>query len=550
VLTSASFRLARAYWVTSRVLGSYLWLRLQRPIIGRPLYDAKLGDRHRVNARRVERAILSLGGLFVKVGQMISILTNFLPEDFRRELEGLQDSLPPRPVDQIVSRIRLELGRDPSELFASFDATAVASASLAQVHLATLHDGRRVAVKVQHVDIDRIVPLDLRIIKRILAIVQFVTRVRGLESYHSEVSQMIAEELDFTTEAQHIERIASHFAGDAMVRFPDVVRELSTRRVLTTTFVDGTKVSNIGALEAKGIDRAALAQRILTAYCRMIFVDGEYHADPHPGNIIVQDDGGVVFVDFGAVGTLSPAMKEGIPAFLEGVIRRDAQRITAAMGRMGFVARDRDAGDIAQRAIDYFQRRFLDQVTIDSWKLSEVQVDMRTRLEMMTDLRKLDISFRQLTETFQVPKDWVLLERTLLLLLGLCSHLDPSMNPMRTVQPYLEEFVFGRDRDWTALMRTSIKEMAIAAITIPDGVNRLLSRTNRGELEVRIPDVRDAARLVYTAAHQLIYAVLATGAGALAYLAYDRGATTTAYLAGGATGLLLVVLFVSMGRSR
>src|SRR5205814_7504251 len=131
--------------------------------------------------------------------------------------------IPARPLEQIVARIRAEFGKRPEELFAWFDPDAIASASLAQVHEARLHDGRRVAVKVQHADIDEIVTLDLRAIRRILGIAQFFTRIRGLESYHSEISAMILEELDFSQEAAHIERIGSHFIGDPMVAVPAVV---------------------------------------------------------------------------------------------------------------------------------------------------------------------------------------------------------------------------------------------------------------------------------------------------------------------------------------
>ena len=546
------FRLARAYIVTGRVLASYLWLRIWRPLMPATAYERALIARHRANARRVERAILELNGLFVKVGQLISILTNFLPEEFRSGLEGLQDSIPARPLDQITARIRSELGGPPDELFAWFDPVPIASASLAQVHEARMHDGRRVAVKVQHADIDEIVHLDLAIIRRILGVVQFFAGIRGLESYHSEVREMILEELDFTQEAAHIRLISSHLSDDPLVGLPVVVDSLSTGRVLTTEFVDGEKVTDLAALEASGIDRTSLAQRILTAYCRMIFIDGVYHADPHPGNILVRQDGGVVFVDFGAVGTLSPEMKEGIPSFLEGVIRRDPARITASLRRMGFIALGTDTGDVAERVIDYFQRRFLDQLTVESWNLGEVQVDMRSKLETMADLRRLDVSFRELTATFQVPKDWVLLERTLLLLLGLCTHLDPALNPMRTIQPYLEEFVLGRDRDWLALVRTAAKDTALSALTIPDALNRFLARANRGELEVRVTGLEESASLLYAAAHQLAFSVLATGAGIIAFFSHERGDTPIAIGAGIAAAMFLLAvagsLFAARGR--
>jgi len=549
-MANGRLRLVRIYATTVRVLASYLWLRVRRPVMAPERYSALLTAKHRANAGRIRDAIIEAGGLFIKVGQLISILTNFLPPEFRAELEGLQDQLPPRPFGEIAAHVRAELGAPPDELFQEFDRTPIATASLAQVHAATLAGGQRVAVKVQHSDIERIARIDLATIRRLLRIVQWFTGVRGLESYAPEISQMIAEELDFSKEADNIERIARNFGLDPMVRCPTVIHERSSRRVLTTSFVDGTKITAFDALASHGFDRRVLAERIVTAYCRMIFVDGVYHADPHPGNIFVAPDGAIVFVDFGAVGVLAPHMKQGIPAFFEGVIRRDPARITDAIRTMGFVAHDAGRGDVAGRVIGYFQQRFLEQMSSESWSLGSLQVDMRTRLEALADLRKLDVSFRQLTSAFQVPKDWVLLERTLLLLIGLCTELDPSWNPMTVIRPYLEDVVLGQDRDWGELLRGSIKDMARTAITIPDDLQRALGRVNSGDLEVRVPEIADAARVLYAASHQLIYSILGAVAGIVAFQAYDRGRTllAVALTVGGVA--CLAALVVSMVRTK
>ena len=189
-----------------RVLGSYLWLRIARPMMSPARYQARLIERHRRNARRVQRAIVDAGGLFIKVGQLISILSNVLPPEFRGELESLQDRLPPRPYEEVAARIRADFGHPAEELFREIDPVPIATASLAQVHQAWLHDGRKVAVKAQHRDIERIAREDLELIRRLLRIIQFVTGVRGLESYHPEISQMINEELDFAREAQNLRR--------------------------------------------------------------------------------------------------------------------------------------------------------------------------------------------------------------------------------------------------------------------------------------------------------------------------------------------------------
>jgi hypothetical protein len=179
--------------------------------------------------------------------------------------------------------------------------------------------------------------------------------------------------------------------------------------------------------------------------------------------------------------------------------------------------------------IDYFQRTVFEQLTTESWGLGQLQLDMRAKLDTMADLRRLDVSFRKLAATFQVPKNWVLLERTLLLLIGLCIELAPSWNPMTVIRPYLEGVVAGPDRSWSDLIVTAIKEMAKSATVLPEDVRQTLGRANRGELEIRVPEISAAARLIYSGARQLIYAVIGTAAGVLAYQAYDRGQN---YIAG------------------
>ncbi len=546
----ARFRLIRIYGTTTRVLGSYLLLRARRPFVDPARYAELLDAKHRVNARRIRDAIIRAGGLFIKVGQLISVLANVLPADFRSELEGLQDRLPPRPFDEIIARIRAEFGADPEQVFASFEREPLATASLAQVHEARMADGRRVAVKVQHADIDRIAREDLETIRRILAIVQYFTRVRGMESYHPEISQMIGEELDFRREADNVGRIAASFAGNRLVRMPRVVPERSTGTVLTTEFVEGAKVIDFEAIESLGLDRRTVAERVVSAYCRMIFVDGVYHADPHPGNLFVAPDGAIVFVDFGAVGELSEDMRRGVREFFEGVIRRDAAQITGGVRTMGFIARSPGSIDVAQRVIDYFQRTVFSQLTTESWGLGQLQLDMRAKLDQMADLRRLDVSFRQLTATFQVPKNWVLLERTLLLLIGLCIELAPSWNPMAVIRPYLEGVVAGPDRSWSDLIVTAIKEMAKSAAVLPEDVRQTLGRANRGELEIRVPEISAAARLVYAGARQLIYAVIGTAAGVLSYQAYDRGQRYVAVPLFGVAVIFLGLLAWSMLASR
>ncbi|MBN2500300.1 MAG: AarF/ABC1/UbiB kinase family protein [Anaerolineales bacterium] len=518
----AKFRFLRAFGVTFGILISIGCFHLLGKFFGAEWENSRRPVVYGKNAKRLKRLLLSLQGIFIKAGQLISILSNFLPDYFRKELEELQDKIPPRPLSEISGRIRKELGEDPGVLFAEFDQDPIASASLAQVHLARLHDGRQVAVKVQYLDIEANTKADLRTIKGLLSFYGFFLRIKGLGNLHSQFSEMIKEELDFRLEAQHIETIAANFAGNPHVFFPKVIHELSSERVLTTEYIHGVNISDLEELTALNINRQALAERVVTAYCQMIFTDGIYHADPHPGNILVQPDGSIVFLDFGAVAKLSNEMKAGILQFFQGVIKRDHDQISAALQQMGLIALHEDT-DHVEQLIDYIYSRFLKQMTVESWNLSDIHVEMQDKLDMMVDFTKMDISIRELMATFQIPKDLVLLQRTILLLMGLCTHLSPTMNPMKTIQPYLEEFVFGKDRNWIKFIETAVKDLVLSTITIPADVQKYLTKANRGELEVKVKGLTENANLIYALGHQLLYGLFVMFFGGFGYLAHNNG---------------------------
>jgi predicted unusual protein kinase regulating ubiquinone biosynthesis (AarF/ABC1/UbiB family) len=513
------WRFLRAYTTTFIVIASYISLSLRSRVLGRAWREANVGRVHTRNARRVYATILRLQGLFIKVGQLLSIMANFLPDEFRLELEALQDRVPPRPYDEIAGRLESELGSRMDQI-ASLDREPIASASLGQVHAARLASGARVCVKVQHREIDRIVVLDLKTIRRIMQIVQWFVPVQGLESYYFQIKELLTQELDFELEARNIERISKNFATDEMVVFPEPVRELCTKRVLTTTFVEGLKSSDIAGLDALRVDKKDVARRLVRLYCQMIFVDGVYHADPHPGNVLVQRDGKIALVDFGAVAELGPRMKEGITDFLEGVLRRDTDRLVKAMRKMGFISRTTDER-ISEKIIEYFHRRFQEEVRLESFNLKDIRVDPQRGLENLLDLRRMNIGLRELSGAFHIPKDWVLLERTLLLLYGCCALIDPELNPVAIIQPYLSEYVLG-SRDFAQVAVEALRDMAVSAVTLPEDMRRYLAKANHGELEVRVRGVEEGARALYAAARQLIYTAIGLSAGYEAIEAWRR----------------------------
>ncbi len=546
-VSASKWRFVRAYSTTFIVIGSYMWFGLRARLLGRAWREANVGDIHTKNARRVYATILRLQGLFIKVGQLLSIMANFLPAEFRSELEGLQDQVPPRPFAEIEQRLKKELG-DSMSLVESLDREPTASASLGQVHSARLEDGRRVAVKVQHRDIDRIVRLDLRTIRRILGIVQAFVPVQGLDAYYHQIKELLSQELDFAMEANHIENIASNFKSNPRVVFPKPVRPLCTKRVLTTEWLEGVKVSDIAALRALGVDRKDVATRLVQLYCQMIFVDGVYHADPHPGNVLVQKDGAIVLLDFGAVAVLSPQMREGIPEFLEGVLRRDTDRLFKSMRKMGFISRGSDEAT-SEKIIEYFHRRFQEEVRLESFNLKDIKIDPQRGFESLLDLRRMNVGLRELSGSFHIPKDWVLLERTILLLYGCCTLLEPDLNPVAIIQPYLREFVLG-NRDFAQIAMEAVRDMAMSAMTLPEDMRRYLVKANRGELDVRVRGVYEGARTVYTAARQVIYTSIGLVAAYQAIESYRRHEVELTKWLGGVAIAMGTLLLLSSVWSR
>ncbi len=516
----------RAYWTTWMVIASYLWLRLR----SRFHSDTWLGHATRAanlrNARRIEKTISDLQGLFIKVGQLISIMTNFLPEEFRKELEGLQDAVPPHPYADIEARIVEELGKTPAQLFEQFDQSPIASASIGQVHFARMHGGTKVAVKVQYPHIEETVRRDLGTLRRIFRIIEWFVPYQGLDELYREIRLIVMEELDYRAEADNGARIAANFPDRTDVAFPTVVAELSTTRVLTTHFEPGVKITDHPATKRLGLDRSHLARQIVELYCQQIFTDGVYHADPHPGNLLVRAREGqpptMVFLDFGAVAEIPANVRAGIVELIQGALMRDTPRIVAAMKTMGFVSRGANE-QMFEQVIEYFHDRFQQNISLDSLNLKDIKFDPSKGLESVADLRRMDISLRELSASFVIPKEIIVLERTLLLLMGLCTELDPTLNPMTVIRPYLERFVLGDAGDWSKLLVDTSKDLVLSLTALPVEMRKLMRAAHAGEIQLKFKNIEGPTTLMYRLGHQLIYVAVGVAGATIAVILEGRG---------------------------
>ncbi|MFN0247723.1 MAG: ABC1 kinase family protein [Kofleriaceae bacterium] len=521
-------RSVRAYWTTFVVISSYLWLRFRARFHSHTWIEHELREVNLRNARRIEHTIVELQGLFIKVGQLISIMTNFLPEEFRRELEGLQDAVPPRPYKDIEARIREELGRPVSEAFAQFETRAIASASIGQVHIARLDNGQKVAVKVQYPDIEEVVRRDLLTLRRIFRIIGWFIPYQGLDELYREIRSIILEELDYRAEAENARTIGANFEGRTDVAFPKIVDELSTARVLVTHFESGCKITDLKAVKQLGLDRGQLAKQVVEIYCQQIFTDGVYHADPHPGNLLVRPgptpDGPptIVFLDFGAVAQIPANVRAGIVELIQGALSRDTGRIVAAMKTMGFVARGANEA-MFEQVVEYFHEKFQENISLESLNLKDIKFDAQKGLESVADLRRMDISIRELSENFHIPKEIIVLERTLLLLMGLCTELDPTLNPMTVIRPYLERFVLGDDGDISQLLVETSKDLVMSITALPAEIRKFMRAAHSGDLHLRFKNLEAPAQLMYRLGHQMIFVVVGVSSVAFALVLEGRG---------------------------
>ncbi|MBL7808393.1 MAG: AarF/ABC1/UbiB kinase family protein [Saprospiraceae bacterium] len=520
MILSPSRRVRKAYWTAIVVYFSYFWLSLRRRFMGRKWYQSRIVALHIRNAERVKTAILELEGLFIKVGQLLSVMSNFLPEEFQKPLEALQDRLPARPFGEVRRRIEEELGRSPETIFQQIEEIPMATASIGQAHRAVLPDGTEVVVKVQHYGIETIASVDLRILHRLTKIYAWLVDIKGMEYLYSQIRQMIEEEMDFTNEANTMERIRQNLVEEPEVQIPQLFAEYSTRRVMVTRFCTGAKISDLEQLDAWGVDRRALAARLLRVWCRMVFKDGFYHADPHPGNILVSPDGSITLLDFGATANLSPQIRKGITQLIESAIKNDTEGMIEACRTMGFLAEGQDAERMAKKLIGALRNFLQNEIQFEGLDFRNIKVNPFNN--SLTDLIT-EIGFRGIAGTVQMPKDYVLLNRTITLLLGLCNTLDPTYNPLETVRPYAQKYLMQDKGGPLNYVRELLQSTLTSVLALPDEVQKTLKKVRAGEVEIRTPDIEAGAQRLIRVLRQLVLAVLAIGLGFFSLRLWEMG---------------------------
>ena len=458
---------------------------------------------------RLRRVLEEAGGVYIKLGQIAATRVDLLAKDVCDELSKLQNRVAPEPIDNIRGVVRAELGRDVDEVFARFDPTPLAAASIGQTHLAVLHSGEHVVVKVQRPGIEHSMERDLAALALVANVAQRRTEFGlGVRSgvMLDQIARGLRAELDFRKEVNAMEEMALVLAGSSKVRVPTVHNELCTRRLLVQEQFVGFTVADTEELEASSVDRAALAEELLRCTLHQVLRVGFFHADPHPGNIFVLSDGSLGLIDFGAVGRLDSIQKSAMIDIMLALAQRDASLLREGIERVS---------DLSDSASPEQLERTLARLMADHVRPTGV-VDPAVLQDLVVALSRFQVS---------LPTDLVVLARTLATLDGTLRAISPDVAFVSAATAMVE----SKDApviDQQAMMRDELLAVLPHLRRLPERVDRLLNLAGRGELRVRSVVDEDSRRILRTLVNRGLLAAVGTVfliVSAMLVLATDPG---------------------------
>ncbi|HOU44831.1 MAG TPA: AarF/UbiB family protein [Anaerolineaceae bacterium] len=546
-------RYRRILWFFARVLVNLLFWDVILSSIGLRQIS------HRTRARRLQKIAASfrtlaieMSGVMIKVGQFLSARLDVLPREIIDELAGLQDEVRPEPVESIRAVVEAEFHRPLEELFTDFNPQPMAAASIGQVHTARLQqpDGtfREVVVKVQRPNIPQVVETDLaalRVVARWVHHYKPIRRHVNVPLLVEEFSRTLLEEIDYIHEGRNAEQFAKNFQDRPEVQVPAVYWTHTTLRVLTLENVLAIKITDNAALDAAGVDRAAVADTLIDIYLQQIFEDYFFHADPHPGNLFILPTAlpdpatgrapwRVVFVDFGMTGTLPPNLQAGLREVLIGIGTQDTHRLIQAYQTMELLLPNADL-PLLEKATNKVFQRFWGKSTAEMMNMKHAEA-----VEFVQEFSDLVFDM-----PFQAPENMVLLARCLGILSGICSGLNPDFNVWTSIGPYAQKLVQAEaGSGWRFWLDEALGILSTLA-TLPRKTDALIRRVEGGEIEVRTPELRRDLNRLERSNRKLTAAILFAASLLGAVQLYLADARLPAYGLGGLAGLILLWIVFS-----
>ncbi len=525
-------RIGRTLSVLSGLLPfviAFLRDRRRWVLFGAPTQRSLEDHRHR--ADRLSAKVASLGPTFIKLTQLLSARADIIPEPYLSAIGRLQDQVPADPPEDIILVIERELGTSVDSAFQEFDRDPVAAASLGQVHRARV-DGREVVVKVLRPEVEHLVALDLDVSFRFLFWLNVLFpnhHVRALTGVVREFSHKVAQEMDFRMEAEHLAHFRETFRAERRVRVPHVLDRFTRRRVLVMERVSGTKVDRLHELIGSGrLSFTRMMETLTGVYLRMMMVDGFLHADPHPGNILVQEDGTIVLLDWGMVEQVPRWTRDHILGIALAVGREDLDGMISGMYHLGMISPEVSRGEIREAATEIM--RVLDRFrTTNRGRIQEVV------------MRIFDTFY---TWPLILPQELVYFFRAAALIEGIGFRYDPNFDGLTfmrgVVRQHRAELMRTTGREPVAVARNVLEEAQSTLRSLRD----LVTRAEREELRVRMHP-RDLAlheRFLHLQARRVLLSIFATATALISSILYLALGNEWLLVAGLVLSLILFVL--------
>ncbi len=408
------------------------WLKARRKEV-----DAK-------NARRLLRSMLRLRGVFIKLGQVLSIMGGFLPRVYAKELEQLQDSVPPHPFSALETALAASFGKSPKEIFRDIDEAPIAAASLGQVHIAHLKDGRKVAVKFLYPNIRAVIAVDMRVVKLAVLVYRRFVPVAKIERVHESLVDLLRRETDYIHEAACMTRMGANFDDDDEIAFPEPIAELTTADVLTMTFMEGLKITRLDAIRRAGVEPKEVSVRLTQFFFKSLFVHRFFHADPHPGNFLVTPKPGgkfdLVVLDFGAICEAKDEIVDGMIDLLRGVFGQDDALVLKGFRAMGFVAEGGNDALLERTVKTYFSKL----LKINDRSPAALMRARPEQLEKLADPEVQRGELQELMRSVEYPEDWFYVERACVVAFWLAAQIDPELDAVTVGFPYVMPLLAAR----------------------------------------------------------------------------------------------------------
>jgi ubiquinone biosynthesis protein len=418
---------------------------------------------------RIHLALEELGPTFVKLGQILSTRPDLIPPDYIKELQKLQDKVPPFAYDLVEQIIKRELGADIPKIFKSFEQKPFAAASLGQVHQAILENGDKAVVKVQRPDIEKVIETDLDILFHLARLTEKhipASRLYDPVGIVEEFAKAIRLELDYGNEGRNAERFKKNFEDDKRIYTPKIYWEFSSRRILTMELIEGIKINNLKELDKIGYDRKKIAENGAKAFMKQILIDGFFHADPHPGNMLVMKDEIIGFMDFGMMGRLDEEIKEKCIDLLIAILERNPNKIINEILNLGITSQE----EIDTRSLKIDVREMLDQYYDKS--LKEIKLG-----ELISQLVEVSIKYH-----IKMPAEFALLGKSLITIEGIGLELDPDFNLAEIAKPYAKNLILERKSPQRLILKllNDLAELYNLIILIPGQLSKTLKKMEEG----------------------------------------------------------------------